>query len=375
MNAPDFVLLLSLAAQFVLPFVVLITILVFVHEMGHYLAARAVGVHPIAFAVGMGPVLLSRTDRHGCSWQLRALPIGGFVKFVGDRDGSSASGVDDLRRQVPPSERRRYFALRGPGARAIVLFAGPAVNLLLGWLVLVGLFVAVGYATQPAVVADVDPAGPAAASGIVPGDRIVAIDGVEIERFIQVQDAVSLYPNATFTFEIERDGETRTLSVTTQPTTIESYGQTQVVGRIGIGGAPTRLERLGFIEAGRQSADMIWGLTKMMVVAIGQIVSGERSIDDMGGPVKIGAMASDAAATNVAAYVFLIAAISVSLGLTNLLPLPVLDGGGLVICAIEAVRRRPLSGRTMKWVNVSGLVMVGALFVTLTINDILSLLN
>ena len=359
----------------VLPFIVMISFLVAVHEAGHYLAARAVGIVPVEFAVGMGPVLFSRPDARGCLWSVRAFPIGGFVKFKGDADGSSASGVEGLRAAVPADEHRGYYALRGPGARAVVLAAGPLINLALGWVLLVGLFMTVGYSVQPAVVEAVTPGGPAAAAGIEPGDRIVAMDGAGIERFRQVQEAVALHPGRTFRVEVVRNGEPVVLDVTTDSVVQETYGQEQTVGRLGVEAAPLVLQRLGPVDASRYAVATVVTTARLTATAIRQVVTGDRGLDGMGGPVRIGAMASEAVGMGFTVFVSLTAAVSMAIGLTNLLPIPVLDGGGLAICAVEAVRRKPLGERAMKAVHLTGIAAVGTLFVVLTVNDVMSLVG
>ncbi len=357
----------------VLGFIALFGILVMVHEWGHYYAARRLGIHATHFSLGFGPALWSRVDRHGTRWQLALLPLGGYVRFLGDKNGSSAapdSGLAAAAAAMPASERKRHLHLRGPGARAVVIFAGPFVNLVLGLVIITGVYGFLGRPVTPPVVASLSAGGPAEVAGIRVGDRIVSVNGNAASSFTDVQNEVSLYPGQDVRVVVSRDGAETPLTVRPDRATITAYGAEQTVGRIGIGSGPTDLVRLGPVDATGAALADIYNMSKMTYVAVGQIVTGTRPMTDMGGPVKIAQMSGNAMQAGAVSFLVMLAVFSVNLALFNLLPIPVLDGGGLVVCAIEAVTRRPVSPRGLQLAQNAGALALVALMVVVTANDL-----
>ena len=363
-------------------FVILFGLLVAVHEWGHYYAAKRLGIQATEFSLGFGPRLFSRVDRHGTRWQVSLLPLGGYVKFLGDKNGSSAAPDAALAADaasMPEAERRRYFHLRGPGAKAIVIAAGPLVNLVLGVAIVTSLYVGVGRPTTPPVLGEVFAGMPAAAAGLRAGDRILSVNGTKVGDFSQVHDEIALYPQGKVDLLVERTEDGRLVQLPFQVQavrqTVEAFGAKQTVGRIGIASAPSELVRLGPAEAVTAGFGDVAKLTRTMFVAVGQIVAGERPLADMGGPVKMAEMSGKALAAGLAPYLFLMAVISINLGIFNLLPIPVLDGGGLVVCAIEAVLRRPLSPKGLAFAQNAGAVALITLMIVVTGNDLMDIIH
>jgi len=368
--------------EYILPFLVLFAILVAVHEWGHYYAARTLGIHATHFSLGMGPVLWSRTDRHGTVWQLAALPLGGYVRFLGDKDGSSAAPTKEMFAQaagLSEQERRRYFHLRGPGDRAFVIFAGPAINLLLGLAIISALYVGIGRPVVEPVIRDVVAEMPAARAGVRPGDRVVSVNGNPVASFTDIHDEIALYPNGMVTLVVERQGSAgparETLTMQAETHTIMAFGVKQTVGRIGIQSTEATLRTMGPLDALATGAVDVYKLTKGMLVALGQIITGARPLDDIGGPVKMAEMSGGAAKAGFSAFVFLVAAVSINLAVINLMPLPALDGGQLVVCAVEKAMRRPVSERALGYVHRVGVVALLGLMVVLTVNDVRNLIT
>lgn len=366
----------------ILGFLLMFALIVSVHEWGHYYAARRLGIHATHFSIGFGPVLWSRTDSKGTRWQVCLLLIGGYVRFLGDKDGTSASADESMRREaaaLPEAERKRRYHLRGPGARALVVGAGPLTNLVLGLGLLAGLYMTVGRPSVPPVVSQVVANEPAALAGVQAGDRILSVNGHRSRTFSDVHDEISLYPGGEVRLEIRRgEGDAArdlTIDMRSKVGVIEAFGAKQTVGRIGIVSGPTSVERVGPVEAVVGGVEDVVKVTKTTFVALGQIVSGVRPLSDVGGPVKMAETSGQALAAGLAVYVFYVAMISINLGVFNLLPIPVLDGGALVVCAIEAATRRPINNRVLGYAHMAGGAALIMLMVAVSISDVLGLIQ
>lgn len=357
---------------YLLPFLALIFILVVTHELGHFLVARALGISVAEFAFGFGPQLLSRLDRKGCMWSIRLVPLGGFVRFVGDENAASANVV--VPEDISPVERAGRYQLRPPHHRALVLIAGPAANLLTGIAVLTGLYCFYGRQYSPPVLADVTAGGPAMAAGFKVGDRVLAIDGASIERFEEIQRIVASQPGRRLVFKIEREEKVSTIEVVPEKSRMAtSIGVEVEVGRIGIVSKPSEPEKVSALSALRLGTSDIWFFTKTTVSSIGEMAIGLRPLDQAGGPIKIVQLSGESAKHGVPSFIILIAVLSVSLAVFNLLPVPILDGGQIVICAIEGLIRRKPSERVMDVSYKTGFAMVIALLAFVSYNDVTSL--
>lgn len=365
--------------MYIVGFPLLLGPLITLHELGHYLVGRWFGVQAEAFSVGFGKELAGFTDRRGTRWKLSALPLGGYVQFKGDMNPAS---VPD-RTTVAAPKRDGTFQNAPLWQRALIVAAGPATNILVTLAIFAGFFMAIGKPVAVAperqlTVAGFSQASAARSAGIAVGDRIVAIDGKPMRDFRDLQDAVMLYPGKRMAVTVERDGATRTLPVTAASVEQkDKFGNVSRIGLIGVrpAGADYAFERQGPITsvalAGQYSIDIV----RMMITGIGQILSGERSVKELGGPVKIAKYSGEQLSLGPLAFINFVALISLNLAFINLLPIPGLDGGHLAFYAAEAVRRKPVGPRGLEMAYRTGMALVLMLMLFVTFNDLVSLVG
>ena len=359
---------LSHFAWMVLGFLVVLSVLVFVHEFGHYWVARRNGVRVEVFSIGFGPELFGWWDRAGTRWKLSTIPFGGYVKMFGDSDATSGLPVAGLG-QLDPAEREYAFQYKRLDQRAAVVAAGPAANFLFAIIVLALLFMTYGQPFTPADVGQVLPGSAAETGGMKPGDQIVSIDGRAIERFEDVQQVVRLNPGVAMTVVVKRDGEATTLHVT--PSQVEEsdrLGKRQI-GQLGIRGSGTKYVQRDPVSAVGRAVGETWNLSATTLEAMWQMVIGKRSTDELGGPLRIAQLSGEVIQLGLGPLLWFMAVLSVNLGLINLFPVPVLDGGHLLFYAVEAIRGKPLGQRAQEYGFRVGLALVLTLMVFATWND------
>jgi regulator of sigma E protease len=343
---------------------------VFFHELGHYLVARLFGIAAETFSIGFGHELFGWTDRQGTRWKVAWLPLGGYVKFVGDM--SPASTPADLDR-IPAELHDRAFQLRPVWQRFLVVLAGPAANFVLAIAIFAAFFMTLG-APRTNIVGAIVPNTPAAEAGLQPGDKILSVAGRDTPDFDDIRSVVMLRPDETVPLRFERSGTIRQVDVHLKSDTeTDLYGQQFKRGLLGVFPTTGVLQPLPFYEAVPESARYTLLITRSMIDGLAQIVSGRRGTEDVGGPIKIAQIAGQQAALGALPFVQLLALFSINLGFINLLPVPMLDGGHLFFYAVEAIRRRPLSARALDWAFRGGLAVILALVVFTTINDLGSL--
>ena len=342
-------------------FVVVLGVLVFVHEFGHYLAARWRGVRVEAFSIGFGKAITSWTDRHGTVWKLAWLPLGGYVKMHGQERPEDVS--DAVRASWIPGQT---FHEKSVLSRAIIVAAGPAANFLLAMVVFATLFIAIGKPFTLPVIGDVLPNSAAARAGLVAHDRIVSIDNQPIATFEDLQRIISAHPAATVSMAIERDGAAQVLPVTTDAH--ESGGRQ--VGMLGVRGGVLAYQPVSVPAALWGGVRQTWTITTETFSGLAQMISGSRGTEELGGPLRIAQLSGQVAQLGVASLITFIAVLSVNLGLINLFPIPVLDGGHLLFYLAEAVRGRPLPPRTLEYGFRAGLAVLAGLFIFATWNDL-----
>lgn len=357
------------------PFFFVLLVVVFVHEMGHFIAGRLCGIGVQAFSIGFGPEIFGYTAKNGTRWRLAAIPLGGYVKFVGDMSATSASVDEQALSKLSEAERRVAFHTQPLWKRAITVFAGPFANFVLGAAVFAAMFAIYGqYVYQPTV-AEVRPNSPAAEAGILPGDTFISVDGVRVASFADVQRIVTGRAGDPLKIVLERDGReietVATPEVSEQPTAL---GQKVRIGLIGVVtneavGKRDRIEYgpLQAVVAGIQETGDVIARTGQFMK---RFVAGREDRCQLGGPVRIADMAGRAAGLGFEWLVQLVALLSVGIGILNLLPIPPLDGGHLMLYAAEAIVRRPIPAQVTEAVYRVGMLMVLAFMMFVFWNDL-----
>jgi regulator of sigma E protease len=350
-------------------FLVVLTVLVFVHELGHYAIARRNGVRIEVFSIGFGPELFGWWDRAGTRWKFSAIPLGGYVKMFGDSDPTSALPVVSAG-QLSDADREVSFHCKPLGQRAAIVAGGPLANFAFAIVVLALLFMTYGQPFTPAVVGQVMPDSAAAAGGVRAGDKIVAIDGQNVDRFEDVQQIVRFNPNVPMKLVVRRDGKLVDLQVT--PKLVEDtdrLGRHQI-GQLGVRGGGAEYVRRSPPDAVVRAVEETWNMSATTLDAMWQMIIGKRNTDELGGPLRIAQLSGEVAQLGIVPLLGFMAVLSVNLGLINLFPVPVLDGGHLLFYAAEAVRGRPLGQRAQEYGFRLGLALVLTLMVFATWNDL-----
>ncbi|KQR83946.1 RIP metalloprotease RseP [Sphingomonas sp. Leaf343] len=352
-----------------LAFIGVIGPLVFIHEMGHYLAGRWFGVKAEAFSIGFGNEVAGWTDKRGTRWKLGWLPLGGYVRFAGDMTPASQPTAEWL--ALPADERARTFQAKPVWQRAIVVAAGPFVNFVAAILILAGFAHFYGARTAPPVVGDVVQRSPAAVAGLRAGDRLIALDGRAMESFADIAQFAMLRPAETVAVTYERGGTrgstTMAIGVVTEK---DRFGNAYRIGRIGIASPPAEYQPVSLIKAPLVGAHQVGDIVRGTLDTLGQIITGRRSVDELGGPIRIAKVSGEQMTLGWPAFIGLIALVSINLGFINLLPVPMLDGGHLLFYAIEAIRRRPVSVAVQEWAFRGGMAAILALMILVTFNDL-----
>ena len=347
-----------------LAFVCALGPLVFFHELGHYGVARLFKIPAETFSIGFGKALVSWTDRQGTQWKIGWLPLGGYVKFVGDMSPAS-TGLDE---GLSEEDRKRAFQLRPVWQRFLVVLAGPMANFLLAIVIFAGILSLVS-APQTNRVGTVKADTAASAAGIQRGDRILSVAGRQTLTFDDVRDQVAKRPGEMVRIKLDRDGEVRDLNLKVgEDTLTDATGNKVKIGLLGVSPGPISIVRAIPLATVQTVQILGW-----IVEGVGKLIVGEGSREDVGGPIKIAQFAGQAASLGPAVFFSLLALFSINLGFINLLPVPMLDGGHLFFYAVEAVRKRPLSERALEWAFRGGLALILALVVFTTINDLGSL--
>ncbi len=434
---------------FVIPFIIVLSVLVFVHEWGHYIVARMCGVRVEKFSIGFGKELFGFTDKAGTRWKISLIPLGGYVQMFGDQDPASAKNTDevkdgDAKRVMSDEERKVAFFSKPVWKRAAIVFAGPAINFIFAILLLAGLYMSVGKPVNPPIASAIIVDGAADVAGMKPNDRVIAIDGKKIESFTDIQRQVVISLDRALDLTVLRDGKELQISVTPKKESLEdrfgfshsrgligimgtekgmdlasvktingtdvtSWSASKVekrlnkiVGRDAVIGLPSGVDDIqdvrvnvinvtdgqiflsessekeivayGVIQSVGAAMQETWFIVTGTLEAIGQIVTGTRPATELGGIVRIGAIAGDAAQNGILALITFTAMLSINLGLINLFPIPLLDGGHLVFYAYEAVFRKPMPERVMDYAFKFGMAFLICLMAFSNLNDIVQMI-
>jgi regulator of sigma E protease len=358
-------------------FFVVLSIVVFVHEFGHFWVGRRCGVGVTAFSIGFGPELIGWNDRHGTRWKISAIPLGGYVKFVGDLNAASVPNREKLD-GMTDAERAVSFPHQSVAKRAAIVAAGPIANFILAVVVFAGLNYVQGRQVLDPRIEVVVAGGPAERAGFKANDLVLSINGSHIDTFADMQRWVSMNAGTALDFVVDRDGKEVALSATPDLNEQSTPFGKQRIGLLGLKGSqnPSSVRRLTYTPLGALKSGVLetWYVVDRTFNYIGKLIVGQESTDQLSGPIRIAQVSGQVATLGgIGGLISLVAVLSVSIGLINLFPVPLLDGGHLLFYAIEAVRGRPLSERAQEIGFRIGFALVAALMLFATWNDIVHL--
>jgi regulator of sigma E protease len=361
---------------YLLPFLFVLTVVVFVHELGHFLVARWCGVAVKTFSIGFGPEIFGFNDKHGTRWRLSWIPLGGYVKFIDDENAASA-GQKSLE-HLTPEERAHSFQGKTLGQRAAIVAAGPIANFILAVVIFTLIFGLFGERVTDAKVDLITPGSAAERAGFLPGDKVISIDGQAIESFSEMQRIVGTSPDQPLHFVVERGGKTIEITATPERKEItDNFGNVIRLGLLGIqrnaSANDWSLKRHDPATAFVMALKECYFVVSRSLGYLVDVVRGRESADQLGGPIRIAQVSGQVATAGFVALLNLAAIISVSIGLLNLFPIPMLDGGHLLFYSIEAIRGRPLSEYTQEIGFRIGLAFVLMLMIFATWNDLIHL--
>ena len=364
----------SVGFGIIVPFIIVLTIVVFFHELGHFYVARRCGVAVEVFSVGFGRPLASWYDKHGTQWKIGWMPLGGYVKFLGDENAASAPDTEALSKMDAKTRKNTLFD-KPLGQRAAVVAAGPMANFLLAIIIFAGLYAVLGQRVTDPVVGEVVAESAAERAGFQPADLITAIDDTKVQTFAEVRRIVTVNADTELMFEIQRDGNTLLLPATPDwYLETDRFGNEFRIGRLGVSvgldDANARHVRHNPVTAVWMGVKESYFIIDQTFTVLGRIITGRESAESLGGPIRIAQLSGQAASLGLVALINLTAVLSVSIGLVNLFPIPMLDGGHLMFYAYEAVAGKPMPEKVQEVGMRIGLSLVLALFIFVTWNDI-----
>ena len=365
---------------YVVPFIVLLGILVFVHEFGHYLMAKFSGVQVEAFSIGFGKQLWGFTDKSGTRWKISAIPLGGYCQFLGDADASSSTSDT---KELTEEEKKKAFAYQSPIKKLLISIVGPAANYIFAILIFAGIFFFLGKIDFPAVVGEVIKGGAAEKAGIIAKDKILKINGKNIEGFEDIRQEIELNTKEKVDIELERDGKIINLSFPLSYMNVEAEGGVSgdskprlMLGIRSVNIFEIKNEKLGLGESLWEAGKEVWNVTYVTLRGVGQMFSGQRGSEDVGGIIRIAEMSGDITKDQgLLSLLMFMALLSVNLGLINLFPIPLLDGGHVVIYTIEMIFGRELNEKVKDGLFKLGFTLLISLMIFATWNDIVRLVH
>lgn len=364
---------------YIVPFLILLGILVFVHEFGHFLVARMVGVQVSAFSIGFGKELWGRKDKKGTYWKISAIPLGGYCQFLGDADASSST-ADGAVHELSDEEKKKAFPLQNPFKKLAIVIAGPGFNYLFAVLLYAGLFFTFGKITIPPIVGEVMPSGAAEQAGIIAGDRIVTINGEQINSFADISREVAMAADHEVKLEVKRGDEMLTFAFSlTELETDDDTGAKNkqfMLGVKSVSAIEMSHEKVSLPKALAMGVEEVWDVTVTTLRGVGQMITGKRGGEDIGGVIRIAEMTGDISKTHsFVEFIVFMALLSVNLGLINLFPVPVLDGGHVVFFLTEIITGREVNEKVKEYLFRLGLALLIGLMIFATWNDIVHLIN
>lgn len=361
---------------YVIPFLVVLGVLVFVHEFGHYLIAKLCGVKVAEFSIGFGKQLWGKPDKSGTLWKISAIPLGGYCKFLGDDDASSST---NKAAELSEEEKKYAFAYQNPFKKLAIVIGGPGFNYLFAILVFFGIFAILGKMDFPPVIGTVLENSAAQEAGILSGDRVLSVDGREVKTFQEFRQEIDMNTSGVVSIKLLRNDEELVVDVHLKTIESEVSGvksSKPMVGVTSVNAIEFSSKKLSIFEAVKESINETWRITTMTLRGVYQMITGERDTDELGGIVRIAEMSGDISKANswIDLLVFT-ALLSVNLGLINLFPIPVLDGGHVVIFTIEILLRREINEKAKEYVFKFGFALLVALMFFATYNDIIHLIK
>ena len=363
---------------YIVPFIVLLGILVFVHEFGHFLIARLSGVQVTDFSIGFGKQLWGFTDKHNTKWKICAIPLGGYCQFLGDADAASAGSSEEVK-ELSEEDKKKAFPFQNPWKKLAIVLGGPGFNYLFAIIVFTLMFAFLGTFSFPPVVGEVVAGGAADKAGIVKADRILSINGHEVESFSEITTEISLTTGGVAEVKLDRAGEVMELSVPLEMMKVEANGQTTERPMLGIKSMNTMEldhERMSLPDAFVEACSETWRITEGTLRGVGQMITGKRGSEDLGGILRIAEMSGDISRKNgMLDFIAFMALLSINLGLINLFPIPVLDGGHVVIYLVEIVSRREINAKVKENLFKAGFALILALMIFATWNDFVHLFH
>ena len=364
------------AAYYVIPFIILLGILVFVHEFGHYIVAKLCGVKVAEFSIGFGKQLWGIKDSSGTLWKISAVPLGGYCKFLGDTDeassGNEAASLSD-------EDKKYAFAFQNPFKKLAIVIGGPAFNYLFAVVVFAGIFFAFGKMDFPPIVGEVIKGSAAEKAGILPQDKILTVDGREVKTFQEFRQEIEMSTTGNVALEIMRGDKKIDLNVKLEliPLSVEAnQNQKPMLGVSSLTSVEFNPVKLSFLEAVKEAGAMTWQITVVTLRGVGQMITGKRGAEELGGIVRIAEMSGDISKTSSwLDFMVFMALLSINLGLINLFPIPLLDGGHVVIYIIEIAMRKEINERAKEYVFKFGFFLLITLMLFATYNDFARLFN
>jgi regulator of sigma E protease len=354
-----------------LAFLIVIGVLVFVHEMGHYLVGRWCGVKAETFSIGFGKEIAGWTDKRGTRWKVCMLPLGGYVQFAGDMDPSGMKSKEWL--NLPSAERNQTFQSKSLWQRAAIVIAGPAINFIFAILIIMGFVIAYGTSAALPVAQEISENSTASAIGMQPGDRVISVAGEKIDLFEDLQQKIILLPDQNVEIVYERDGQLIAKQGKIGVNIMKDrFGNEYRLGLLGMSSSQVEWREVSPIEAPVVAVEKTVAIVDQITTTLGQVITGKRSIKELGGPLKIAQVSGEQFKMGLETFILFVALISINLGFINLLPIPMLDGGHLMFYAIEAVRRKPASPKVQEWAFRSGFALVMVFMLVVTFNDLSS---
>ena len=361
--------------NYIIPFLILITIVVFIHEYGHYFFAKKYGVGVTDFSIGFGREIFGWNDKSGTRWKICWIPLGGYVKFFGDRNVFSQAEQQELINQYSEEDRKKLFILKPLYQRAIIVAAGPLANFVLAILIFIAINMTVGKDMTPAIIDEVQKDSPALASGLKKNDKIISIDNKKVESILEVSTFINTSTSETIKFVVLRDNQEISLFI--KPDLVEgkdSLGNNvmkKIIGiKLSVAGNDFQKIRLGPTKAAYYSVKEVWFVTVTSLSYLGNMITGSADSSQLGGPIRIAKITGQVAEHGLIPFFSIMAYISISLGLINLFPIPMLDGGHLMFYFFEKVLGRPLSQKTQEGFFRIGLFLLFSLMFFVTFNDL-----